>query len=196
MGTNIMTTTVPLTWTQPKTGAMPDADTTVLLWLRDADGAEDWCSGWLDADGWRDCASGDLVAGQVVAWADVLGPGYAGRSDQQLAADVAMLEDALAPLVDIVAERASGLGADDWARLEDGRQALALVDETQPPFRQGGRSDLAVRLNAMADGWLCAGLPDADLLRKAAREIERLHAALQINARVTGPQQREKNHDR
>lgn len=37
---------------------------------------------------------------------------------------------------------------------------------------------LVERLDDMADGWLCHGLPDADLPRKAAREIDRLRAAL------------------
>lgn len=48
------------------------------------------------------------------------------KSDAQMAADVHMLRDALAPLVDIVAgQPAAGLSSDAWARLEDARQALA-----------------------------------------------------------------------
>jgi hypothetical protein len=37
---------------------------------------------------------------------------------------------------------------------------------------------LPERLEAMASGWLCAGLPDADLPREAAAELRRLRAAL------------------
>ena len=36
--------------------------------------------------------------------------------------------------------------------------------------------DLVERLEAMAAGWLCAGLPDADLPREAARKIKSLRA--------------------
>jgi hypothetical protein len=39
---------------------------------------------------------------------------------------------------------------------------------------QPDSADLVAELDAMAAGWLCAGLPDADLPRRAAREIERL----------------------
>jgi hypothetical protein len=46
------------------------------------------------------------------------------------------------------------------------------------------QSTLAQRLRAMADGWLCAGLPDADLPREAAAEIERLRAVLAASERV------------
>ena len=122
------TRTVPLTWTAPAPGAMPDANTSVLLWVGYPDGSTDWCGGWLDADGWRDGASGGLVDGQVAAWADVSGPGHAGRPDQQLAVDVAMLSDALAPLIEIVADRCSGLSAEDWHALEDARQAIAQAE--------------------------------------------------------------------
>lgn len=43
--------------------------------------------------------------------------------------------------------------------------------------------DLVARLDDMADGWLCRGLPDAELPREAAREIERLreHAVILAN---------------
>ena len=37
---------------------------------------------------------------------------------------------------------------------------------------------LVAELDAMAAGWLCAGLPDADLPRRAAREIERRYKEL------------------
>lgn len=39
---------------------------------------------------------------------------------------------------------------------------------------------LAERLDDMAAGWLCAGLPDADLPAEAAREIERLEDELRL----------------
>ena len=39
---------------------------------------------------------------------------------------------------------------------------------------------LVERLDAMATGWLCAGLPDAELPAEAAREIERLRECLAI----------------
>lgn len=45
---------------------------------------------------------------------------------------------------------------------------------------------LVERLDEMANGWLCAGLHDADLPAEAAREIERLRAALQRVARWHG----------
>lgn len=41
-------------------------------------------------------------------------------------------------------------------------------------------ASLVERLDAMATGWLCTGLPDANLPREAAREIQRLRAALQV----------------
>ena len=47
---------------------LPDADTTVLMWI-----GSDWFAGWLDSDGWRDAASGALVDG-VTHWAEPEGP--------------------------------------------------------------------------------------------------------------------------
>ena len=40
--------------------------------------------------------------------------------------------------------------------------------------------DIVARLDEMAEGWLCNGLPDAELPREAARLIERLRNALLI----------------
>jgi hypothetical protein len=52
---------------------LPDADTTVLLWVQD--GREsDWSAGWWDGEDWRDCASGGVVAGEVTHWAEPAGP--------------------------------------------------------------------------------------------------------------------------
>lgn len=63
-----------LTWLAPEDD-MPDADITVLLWVRDSLGGQDWCAGWWDGADWRDCASGGVVDGQVLRWAEVTGPG-------------------------------------------------------------------------------------------------------------------------
>ncbi len=56
------------------TSTPPDADLTVLAWVQYEDGTADWCSAWLDADGWHDCASGGLIAGTVTRWAQPEGP--------------------------------------------------------------------------------------------------------------------------
>lgn len=53
--------------------AMPDADFTVLLWVRYGH-TSDWCAGWWDGETWRDAASGGEVSGAVVAWAEPMGP--------------------------------------------------------------------------------------------------------------------------
>jgi hypothetical protein len=37
-------------------------------------------------------------------------------------------------------------------------------------------TDIVKRLDDMANGWLCAGLPDHELPAEAAREIQRLNA--------------------
>lgn len=43
---------------------------------------------------------------------------------------------------------------------------------------------LPERLNAMAAGWLCEGMPDADTLREAAKEMERLRGVVaSVNSR-------------
>ena len=61
-----------LTW-HSVTDALPDADLTVLLWVAEPDGAQDWFSGWLDGDTWRD-STAMPVAGAVTHWAEVGGP--------------------------------------------------------------------------------------------------------------------------
>jgi hypothetical protein len=53
---------------------LPDADLTVLLWVRYADGTSDWAAGWWDGDCWRDAASGGPVSGTVTHWAEPAGP--------------------------------------------------------------------------------------------------------------------------
>lgn len=62
-----------LTWRHPDDD-MPDADISVLLWVRDGLSGQDWCSGWWDGEDWRDCASGGAVDGDVLRWAQVSGP--------------------------------------------------------------------------------------------------------------------------
>jgi hypothetical protein len=53
---------------------LPDADRTVLMWVREPDGSTDWHAGWLDDDGWHCAASGGLVNGEVTHWAEPEGP--------------------------------------------------------------------------------------------------------------------------
>ena len=52
---------------------LPDADTTVLMWVHCGTDA-DWASGWWDGQDWRDAASGGIVAGTVMHWAEPEGP--------------------------------------------------------------------------------------------------------------------------
>jgi hypothetical protein len=52
---------------------LPDADATVLMWVREGSAA-DWASGWWDGEDWRDAASGGVVAGTVTHWAEPEGP--------------------------------------------------------------------------------------------------------------------------
>ena len=54
---------------------------------------------------------------------------------------------------------------------------LGYADEAHPLVR---------RLDEMASGWLCAGLPDAELPAAAAREIERLRAGMLAASRQLG----------
>ncbi len=61
-----------LTW-HSVTDALPDADLTVLLWVAEPDGSQDWVSGWLDGETWRD-STAMPVAGRVTHWAEVGGP--------------------------------------------------------------------------------------------------------------------------
>lgn len=64
-----------LAWTDPAV-AMPDADMRVLVWVREPDGATDWWAAWWDgaAGIWRDAAHGGQIGGDVVRWAEVMGP--------------------------------------------------------------------------------------------------------------------------
>lgn len=57
---------------------LPDADTTVMMWV--ADGTEhDWAAGWWDGECWRGCDHGGPVAGTVTHWADPEGPNDKGN---------------------------------------------------------------------------------------------------------------------
>lgn len=53
---------------------LPDADQTVLLWVRYEDGETDWTAGWWDGEAWRLCESGCVCAGRVLHWAEPAGP--------------------------------------------------------------------------------------------------------------------------
>ena len=55
---------------------------------------------------------------------------------------------------------------------------------------------LVRRLDDMAAGWLCAGLPDADLPAEAAREIERLRHALAQSGKLAEDRLRQMKADR
>lgn len=68
-----MTTLETLHW--HSASCVPDADTTVLLWVQYADGETDWSSGWWDGGDWRLCESGGVCCGTVLHWADPAGPG-------------------------------------------------------------------------------------------------------------------------
>lgn len=52
---------------------LPDADISVLMWVEEPDGAQDWLSGWLDGATWRDSTAMPVV-GRVLYWAEVGGP--------------------------------------------------------------------------------------------------------------------------
>jgi len=70
-----MTTIETLHW--HSAASVPDADTTVLLWVQYADGETDWSSGWWDGADWRLCRSGarvDDVMGRVLHWSEPAGP--------------------------------------------------------------------------------------------------------------------------
>ena len=65
-----------LTWHEAST--QPDADLTVLLWIRYEDGTSDWAAGWWDSVDWLDAATGGLVGGVVTHWAEPEGPHNVG----------------------------------------------------------------------------------------------------------------------
>ena len=53
---------------------LPDADTTVLMWVISGGTEHDWCSGWWDGEAWRGCNHGGKVDGQVTHWSEPAGP--------------------------------------------------------------------------------------------------------------------------
>lgn len=53
--------------------AMPDAELTVLMWVKYA-ADSDWTEGWWDGEAWRYCGSGGVVTGAVTHWATPEGP--------------------------------------------------------------------------------------------------------------------------
>jgi hypothetical protein len=64
----------PATLTWHEAGIRPDADTTVLLWIRYDDGTSDWAAGWWSGAEWLDAATGGSVGGCVTHWAEPDGP--------------------------------------------------------------------------------------------------------------------------
>jgi len=60
----------------PASGAKPDADATVLLWIPGFDTLvpSGWEAGFWDGDAWRLAESGGLVDGTVTHWAQPEGP--------------------------------------------------------------------------------------------------------------------------
>jgi hypothetical protein len=53
---------------------MPDADTTVLMWVVYPDGSAEWASGWWDGIAWLDASTGGELAGAVTHWCEPDGP--------------------------------------------------------------------------------------------------------------------------
>ena len=70
-----MKTTATETLTWHPASAPPDADTTVLLWVKYEDGETDWAAGWWDGSDWRLCESGGVCCGDPLHWAEPAGPG-------------------------------------------------------------------------------------------------------------------------
>lgn len=62
-----------LEWRNVAAADMPDADTTVLMWVVTGN-ERDWCSGWWDGQDWRGCDHGGVVDGTVTHWAEPAGP--------------------------------------------------------------------------------------------------------------------------
>jgi hypothetical protein len=59
-------------WHELPQDGLPDAETTVLLQIRNPDGdGTEVHGGWLGADDWCDIMGFPLDAARVVAWADV-----------------------------------------------------------------------------------------------------------------------------
>jgi len=53
---------------------LPDADESVLLWLIDDEGGEDWDKGWLDDEQWRSAEGFPIEASAVRYWGEVEEP--------------------------------------------------------------------------------------------------------------------------
>lgn len=61
-------------WHELPDDGMPDAETTVLLEVRDLDGsASDVVTGWLAESGWVDIGGYPIKPERVVAWAEMPG---------------------------------------------------------------------------------------------------------------------------
>ena len=61
-------------WHELPADGMPDAETTVLLEVRDLDGSgSDVVTGWLAESGWVDIAAWPIKPERVVAWAEMPG---------------------------------------------------------------------------------------------------------------------------
>lgn len=58
-------------------GELPDAGSTVLLWVRDAKPFANpgWITGYLDDGDWHDSETGHVLTEIVTHWADPNGPG-------------------------------------------------------------------------------------------------------------------------
>ncbi len=54
--------------------SLPDADTTVCMWVVYEDGDGDWAAGWWDGDVWRDASTGGPCSGEVTHYAQPSGP--------------------------------------------------------------------------------------------------------------------------
>jgi len=52
---------------------MPDAEMTVLMWVKQGSAVE-WFAGWWDGEAWLDASSGGMVHGEVTHWAEPEGP--------------------------------------------------------------------------------------------------------------------------
>lgn len=63
-----------LAWLSTAGEDRPDADLTVLLWIRLLDGTHEWAGGWWDGADWRLCESGGVCSGVVTHWSDPAGP--------------------------------------------------------------------------------------------------------------------------
>ena len=63
-----------LEWHCVAGGDLPDADITVLMWVRDWAGITDWERGWFDGEAWHLAESGGMCAGTVTHWAQPEGP--------------------------------------------------------------------------------------------------------------------------